>query len=182
MGEAVVIAVIGAAATVAAAWIAHRTRALKTVPEPRVGDPHPRRPRELSFKAHNARFVSADRSRGGRLVADRTSADAWEQFSLVTVGDGWFRLRASDGRFVAAGADGVLTADRDAAGAERFRFVPQGATLAALQTSAGLFVSADADQAGYLVGDRIEVRQWELFELYPTGVQSAAPGTLGEPK
>lgn len=169
MTEAVFVAVIGAIATVVAAWLSARRRSTPVPPRHDVPKPVPRL---VAIRAHDEKFVTADRNRGGQLVADRFEVGEWERFFLHDVGDGLIRLQSSEGRFVSAESGGgrEVAANRDAAGDwETFRLFPRGPRRVALQSHGGLFVTADANRGGLLVADRVKVQVWEEFEVLPVG-------------
>ena len=125
--------------------------------------------RLVALRAHDGRFVSADRNLGGRLVANRTHIQEWEKFFLYDIGEGLVRLQALNWKFVAAESGGgrELVANRDAPHSwETFRLVQRGAARVALQAKeSGLFVSMDTNRGGQLLANRTEVQDSEEFEI-----------------
>jgi hypothetical protein len=59
--------------------------------------------------AANGLFVSADQNRGAwaPLVADRPSVQAWEQFTVVDAGGGFYRFQICGHRSVRLGGSGA---------------------------------------------------------------------------
>ena len=69
------------------------------------------------------KFVSADRDKGGSLVANREKAHSWESFEIFGLDENKINFKDSNGKFVCADLNmgGILIADRDKAGDwERF--------------------------------------------------------------
>ena len=63
----------------------------------------------FAFKAPNQKFISADRNRGGMLVADRDSIDEWELFTIEEHTGAYVALKASNGKYVTRCPDSVGT-------------------------------------------------------------------------
>lgn len=76
---------------------------------------------KVALVAANGKYVSADRSLGGRVKADRDVAGDWETFELVDQPNGGLSLRTTEGRYVCADLgltgweQGMLVANRDSA-------------------------------------------------------------------
>lgn len=132
-------------------------------------------------------FVSADQARGpwAPLVADRTVADAWEQFQVVDAGGGFIAFRSiGTGLFVSAdqnrGAWAPLVADRPAIGTwEQFTWSDlAGGAFTLRGRATNRFVSADLARAPFapLVSDRTVANTWEQFTWGAVGTQPA-PGS-----
>lgn len=70
---------------------------------------------KIALKAGNGKFVSADHSRGDKLIANRDQAQSWETFELIYLGDNKIALRSDNGRYVGISNDaqGSLIADSD---------------------------------------------------------------------
>src|SRR5262245_50921547 len=120
------------------------------------------------------RYVSADQNRGAYapLVADRTAANAWEQFQVIDAGGGFIAFRSiGTGRYVSAdlsrGTYAPLVADRASASTwENFRWNDlAGGAFTLTGRVTGLFVSADQNRGAYapLVSDRPTASAWETF-------------------
>ncbi|WP_233582762.1 family 16 glycosylhydrolase [Corallococcus sp. CA053C] len=120
------------------------------------------------------KFVSADRnlSTTAPLVANRDTAQGWEQFQVADAGNDFISLRVSEtGLYVSAdpNAGGQVTGFRTAVGDwERFTWVPfPDGTVGLKAKSTGQFVSADANQAGTapLYANRATAGCWEAFSF-----------------
>ncbi len=123
----------------------------------------------LRANANNL-YVSADQNLANvQLVANRTSVQGWEQFTVVDGGGGLVALRASNGMYVSADLNlatyAPLVANRTVAqGWEKFTWTDVGAGQVTLKASAnGKFVSADQNRNSYLVADRTSAQGWETF-------------------
>lgn len=127
-----------------------------------------------SFKAYStSQFVAAEGGGGSYLVANRTDANAWEQFVLVPQPGGGTALMASNGMYVAAegGGNGEVNANRTTIGPwETFFLVDLGDGWVAWRTWNGYFLRADPNLAG-----RLDARgapapsgpgPWETFFRY----------------
>ena len=134
----------------------------------------------------NGLFVSADQNRGAwaPLVADRTIADAWEQFQVVDAGGGFIAFRSvGTGLFVSADQNraNALVADRASIGTwEQFTWSDITSGAFTLRGRAlNRFVAADLARASYgpLVCDRTVASTWEQFTWGAAG----APPPAGAP-
>jgi beta-glucanase (GH16 family) len=120
--------------------------------------------------AANNTFVSADNGGANPLVANRTSASTWEQFTVVDNGDGTISLRASaNNQYVSADLNngGRLVANRPAIGTwEKFRVTSQpGGTVALQAVANNLYVAADLNLGNVLIANRGAPSTWERFTL-----------------
>lgn len=118
----------------------------------------------------NNTFVSAENAGASPLVANRTSASTWEQFTVVENSDGTISLRASaNNLFVTADLNngGRLIASRTTIGAwEKFRLSSQpGGTVALQAVANNLYVAADLNQGNVLIANRGSPSTWERFTL-----------------
>src|SRR5260221_7121725 len=118
----------------------------------------------------NNQYVSADQNLANtQLVANRTSVQGWEQFTVVDAGGGFIALRASSGLYVSADTNlatyAPLVANRTTVqGWEQFTWADAGAGQVTLKAnSTGKYVSADQNRASYLVADRATAGGWETF-------------------
>jgi hypothetical protein len=132
------------------------------------------------------RFVSADQNRGAfaPLVADRTAANAWEQFQVIDVGGGFIALKSiGTGKFVSAdlnrGTFAPLVADRDSASTwENFIWADlAGGAFTLTGRVTGRFVSADLNRGAFapLVSDRVSASTWETFTWGAVGAPPPPP-------
>jgi beta-glucanase (GH16 family) len=138
----------------------------------------------------NGLFVSADQNRGtwAPLVADRSTADAWEQFTVVDAGGGFIAFRSiGTGLFVSAdqnrGTWAPLVADRPSIGTwEQFTWSDiAGGAFTLKGRALNKFVSADLARASYapLVCDRTAASTWEQFTWGAVGTQPPAGAPPG---
>jgi hypothetical protein len=109
-------------------------------------------PGNVSFQTASGRFLCADLGTSDqRLVCDRERVGSWETFELMPGGTGRVRLRAANGKFVAAedGGGRELVANRTAPGPwEEFQIALIGDDSVAIKTSNGRYVSADSGGPG----------------------------------
>lgn len=118
--------------------------------------------------AANNSFVSAENAGANPLVANRATADTWEQFRLINNSDGTISLQAViNGMYVTVDQanGGRLIANRTAIGTnERFRRIAQANGTAALQAVVNnLYVSADLNIGSVLIANRAAASTWEQF-------------------
>ncbi len=133
----------------------------------------------LRARANN-RIVTAEQGGAQPLIANRTTAGAWEQFTVVPNGDGTVALRASaNGRYVTAEQGGAqaLIASRPAVGAwERFTLIRNADGSSSLRASAnGRYVTAESGGAQALIANRTAVGPWESFDLATIGAAVVEP-------
>ncbi|GHH04073.1 family 16 glycosylhydrolase [Comamonas sp. JC664] len=135
--------------------------------------------RNITLRACSTQqFVSADQNLANTaLVANRATAQGWEQFQVVDAGGGLVALRSvSTGLFVSADTNlgGRLVANRTSIQDwERFEWVDLGGDAVGLKArSNGLFVSADLNQgaSGPLFANRASAAGcWESFSVSVVG-------------
>jgi hypothetical protein len=130
----------------------------------------------------NSTFVSAEDAGASFLVANRTVADAWEQFQVVTNSDGTTSLLATiNGLFVTTDLNngGRLIASQPAIGTnEKFRMVAQGnGTVAFQAVSNNQWVSADLNISGVLIANRATASTWEQFTVSGVAAGGGSGGT-----
>lgn len=143
----------------------------------------PAAPRVVSFTTHDAQHVLTAEL-DGQVVADRTVADAWEQWEVAPV-DGGVSLKSAHGRYLAAELDGHVVADRETVGPwEIWQLVAADGGVA-LQSAHGCFLVAEEGGGGPVRADRCydAPGPWETFTpsqalagLTPT--PAPAPGAL----
>jgi hypothetical protein len=128
-------------------------------------------PTTVTIKAGiNSKYVTAENAGAWWLIANRASAGAWEQFSLVDNGDGTISLKAGvNGKYVTAewGGAGPLIANRSSIGGwEKFTLVDNGDGTFSLKAAAnGKYVTAEAAGGRALVANRSSVGSWEKFTI-----------------
>lgn len=54
----------------------------------------------ISLKSYGGKYVSADRSLGGQLFANRDVVYEWEQFEYTSLGSGYYSLKSTNGYYV----------------------------------------------------------------------------------
>ncbi|WP_426508757.1 PKD domain-containing protein [Dactylosporangium sp. McL0621] len=122
----------------------------------------------ITFAAKVRGLVTAEAGGAQPLIANRTSAGAWETFDLIDAGDGQVALFAhANSRFVTAEAAGAqpLIANRPSVGAwEKFRIIPNMDDTQGLVASVnGRYVTAEAGGAQPLIANRTSAGAWERF-------------------
>lgn len=118
--------------------------------------------------AYNGKYVSIDQSSGGPLMANRSAADSWEKFYLISNSDGTVSLKnLSNGLFVSIdkSAGGPLMANRSSADSwEKFYRVANGDGTVSLKNAYnGMFLSIDSSSGGPLMANRGTADTWEKF-------------------
>lgn len=106
----------------------------------------------VSFATHDAQHVLTAEL-DGQVVADRTVADAWEQWQIEPQGDG-VALKSAHGRYLAAELDGRVVADREAVGPwEVWRVVSTDGGVG-LRSAHGCFLVAEEGGGGAVRANR----------------------------
>jgi beta-glucanase (GH16 family) len=142
----------------------------------------------LRANANNL-YVSADQNLANvQLIANRTTPQGWEMFTVVDAGGGLIALRASNGLYVSAdtniAAYAPLVANRPTFSTwEKFTWTDVGAGQVTLRASTnGRYVSADLNRSANLVADRTTAQGWETFTWgtgstpLPTTAPTPIPG------
>ena len=134
----------------------------------------------LRANANNL-YVSADQNLANvQLIANRTTPQGWEMFTIVDAGGGLIALRASNGKYVSAdtniAAFAPLVANRTTFSTwEKFTWTDVGTGQVTLRASTnGRYVSADLNRSANLVADRTAAGGWETF-TWGTGGSSPTP-------
>ncbi len=134
----------------------------------------------------NNRYVTADLgSVDTHLIANRDSPGAWEQFTVVPIGDGVaIALLTVNGKYVSVREDNVLRAMGDTIGPwEMFVWADAGGGATALQSlKNSQWVSADGAGTLPLIADRSTPGIWESFlfsDPLPTPVPTPPPLPTG---
>jgi hypothetical protein len=118
----------------------------------------------------NNNYVTADNAGASPLIANRTAAQAWEQFDLLDAGGGNIALRAHANNLIVtadnAGAS-PLIANRTAVGPwETFQLIHNPAGTVSLKSLANnLYVTAEDAGAQPLIANRASIGSWEQFDL-----------------
>ncbi|MFD4525803.1 xylosidase [Streptomyces sp. NPDC058470] len=125
----------------------------------------------ISLKAlANNLYVCADNTGTSPLIANRTSAGAWEQFTLVDAGNGNVALLAhANNQYVCADNTGTspLIANRTGVGTwESFQLIRNaGGTVSLKALANSLYVSADNTGTSPLIANRTAIGTWEQFTM-----------------
>ncbi|MFJ2828031.1 xylosidase [Streptomyces sp. NPDC087263] len=125
----------------------------------------------ISLKAlANSLYVCADNTGTSPLIANRTSAGAWEQFTLVDAGNGNVALLAhANNQYVSADNTGTspLIANRTGVGTwESFQLIRNASGTVSLKALANnLYVSADNTGTSPLIANRTAIGTWEQFTM-----------------
>jgi beta-glucanase (GH16 family) len=121
-------------------------------------------------------------------IANRTTPQGWEMFTVVDAGGGLIALRSSNGLYVSAdtniAAYAPLVANRPTFSTwEKFTWTDVGTGQVTLRASTnGKYVSADLNRSANLVADRTTAQGWETFTWgtgstpQPTTPPTAIPG------
>jgi hypothetical protein len=128
--------------------------------------------------AANQDFVTAENAGASFLIANRTAASTWEDFTVISNSDGTTSLQATiNGRFVTvdAASGGQLIASQTAIGTrEKFHLVNNSNGTVSLQAAVNnQWVSADLNIGGTLIANRAAASTWEQFTI--TGVTAGTP-------
>ncbi|MYS19392.1 hypothetical protein GA0115240_10782 [Streptomyces sp. DvalAA-14] len=118
----------------------------------------------------NSEYVTADNAGASPLIANRATAQAWEQFDLLDAGGGNVALRAHANNLIVtadnAGAS-PLIANRTSIGPwESFQLIHNPSGTVSLKSLANnLYVTAENAGASPLVANRTAIGTWEQFDL-----------------
>ena len=132
----------------------------------------------------NGLYVCADNAGSSPLIANRTTAGAWETFTVVDAGGGNIALKAqANGEYVCADNAGSspLIANRTAIGSyETFTEVDAGNGNIGLRALVnGKYVCADNAGSSPLIANRTAVGTWETFTVRPPGSSSVPKVYIG---
>jgi hypothetical protein len=123
----------------------------------------------LRSRANNM-YVTADNAGASPLIANRTAIGTWEQFDLLSAGNGNSALRAHANNMIVtadnAGAS-PLIANRTAIGTwESFQIIHNSnGTVSLLALADNQYVTADNAGANPLIANRTAIGTWEQFDL-----------------
>ncbi|CDN41972.1 transglycosylase SLT domain-containing protein [Paenibacillus sp. D9] len=132
----------------------------------------------LQARANNS-YVSADNYGSNPLVANRTSASAWEQFQVINNSDGTISLLSmANNRYVAADLNqGAKLIARSASIQQWEKFtkvVLADGTIALRALANNQYVSTDLNNGAVLAANRAAVGgSWEAYNLVSTGSTGA---------
>lgn len=118
----------------------------------------------------NNKYVSADLSVGGSLVADRTAVQGWEEFKIVNNPDGSVSfLSMANNKYITADLNqgGKLVAQaKGVLGWEKFWKITNADGTVSFQAQANnKYVAADLNNGSVLIADRTAISTWEKFVI-----------------
>jgi len=123
--------------------------------------------KNINIKAFNNKFVCADATVSGTLVADRDEAKEWEEFIVYSFDSVTIALKSSfNSKYISSDGnkDSELIANRDTIGElELFTIIKLDSGRVAFKAFNGGFVSADQTLNSHLVANRKEIGAWEKF-------------------
>lgn len=116
----------------------------------------------------NGKFVSADNYGNNPLIADRATAQGWEQYRIINNPDGSVSfLSMANNKYVTADLNNggkLIAAARGVLGWEKFNKVVNADGTVSFQAQANnQFVSADLNNGGVLYANRVSISTWEKF-------------------
>jgi beta-glucanase (GH16 family) len=119
----------------------------------------------ITLKASNGLFVTSNNAQpDSAMIADRSTAQAWEQFKVGDAGNGLITLQGSNGLFVTSNnGDSAMQCNRATPqGWEQFRWIVNSNGTISLQGTNGDYVSSN-NGVSPLTCDRVQAQGWEQF-------------------
>lgn len=123
-----------------------------------------------AFRTHMGQYVAGEDNQNGYVIADRNGVGPWEMFTLIPLGDKQFALKTSGEKYVTVG-DGngsrLLATTTEITEQSIFQIdyaLPLDGYFT-LQSSKGMWVSADQTRKYQLIASRTEIGPWEVFYL-----------------
>jgi hypothetical protein len=120
---------------------------------------------KITLLADNGLYVTSNNAQAdSAMIADRTTAQAWEQFTVGDAGNGLITLQGSNGLYVTSNnGDSAMQCNRTTAQAwEQFRWIVNSNGTISLQGTNGDYVSSN-NGASPLTCDRLQAQGWEQF-------------------
>ena len=120
---------------------------------------------KITLLANNGLYVTSNNAEpDSAMIADRSSAQAWEQFTVGDAGNGLITLQGSNGLYVTSNnGDSAMQCNRTTAQAwEQFRWIVNSNGTISLQGTNGDYVSSN-NGASPLTCDRLQAQGWEQF-------------------
>jgi Zn-dependent metalloprotease len=148
---------------------------------------------QLTLRAYNGMWVTAEGGGGQALYANRKNPYAWETFTLYDTNAGSLAdgddvvIRASGGQYVTSEGSGqYIFATKSSVGAlEHFTIhrVGGGGAISSgdqitLQTSSGYYWTGESGTNGIILADRTAAGPWEDFRLYLDGAPPPPDRTI----
>lgn len=118
------------------------------------------------LKASNMQYIGFGAN--NCLLANEPDPTKAVVFEKISLGNGKYNLKASNGMFVCddRGKNDSLLADKtNASDWEQFEIVAVDETKVNIKSSAGKFVTADLGSGGVLVSHHDKASDWELFTI-----------------
>ena len=112
----------------------------------------------------------------GRVVADRTEAGEWEQWTVESQGGDLVALKSAHGKYLCAELDGTVVANRLVVGSWEVWAVADVDGGVALVSAHGKFLVAEGGGGGAVFANRAEAGVWETFVATPVLI-AESPGT-----
>jgi beta-glucanase (GH16 family) len=120
---------------------------------------------KITLLASNGLYVTSNNAEpDSAMMADRSQAQGWEQFTVGDAGNGLITLQGSNGLYVSSNnGTSAMTCDRTTAQAwEQFRWIVNSNGTISLQGTNGDYVSSN-NGASPLTCDRTQAQGWEQF-------------------
>jgi beta-glucanase (GH16 family) len=120
---------------------------------------------KITLKASNGLFVTSNNAQAdSAMMANRSTAQAWEQFTVGDAGNGLITLQGSNGLYVTSNnGDSAMQCNRTTAqGWEQFRWIVNSNGTVSLQGTNGDYVSSN-NGTSPLTCDRLQAQGWEQF-------------------
>lgn len=122
---------------------------------------------KITLRANNGLYVTSNNAEpDSAMMADRGTAQAWEQFTVGDAGNGLITLQGSNGLYVTSNnGDSAMQCNRSTAQAwEQFRWIVNPNGTISLQGSNGDYVSSN-NGTSPLTCDRLQAQAWEDFTV-----------------
>ncbi len=115
------------------------------------------------LRGSNNQYVSSENGQSA-MMCNRTSVQAWEQFTVVSAGGGKIALRGNNGQYVSSenGQAAMMCNRTSIQGWEAFDWLPQPDGTIALRGNNGQYVSSENGTQGMRC-NRTSVGGWEKF-------------------
>jgi len=117
----------------------------------------------ITLKGSNGLYVTSNNA-DSAMACDRTTAQAWEKFTVGDAGNGLITLKGSNGLYVTSNnADSAMECNRATASTwEQFRWITNSNGTISLQGTNGDYVTSN-NGVGAMTCDRLQAQGWEQF-------------------
>jgi major membrane immunogen (membrane-anchored lipoprotein) len=119
---------------------------------------------KFSIKASNMQYLSVGAN--GVLIANQTDPTKAEVFEKISLGNGKYNLKVSNGKFVCddrAKSDSVFADKTNASDWEQFEVINIDATKINIKSSTGKYLSADLGSGAFVAAKQDKASDWETF-------------------